>query len=292
MKGKGEAQAHGAATIINAIATGQGAAFGVDLWTKAEVTLTDEPGIILGEIVSDPLESTVLVQKTVARVLTRFGVEKQHGAKVKTQSTIPIARGLKSSSVAANAVALATLGALGKTLDDFEIVNLGVDAAFDAKVTLTGAFDDACASYFGGLVLTDNSKREIIMRTSLPEGLSVLFYVPAEKAYTAKSNVNRIRTIEPLVKIAYKEAVQANFWTALSLNGLLYSSALGFETSVALDALNAGAVAAGLCGKGPAVTAVVSDESLDQVKATWEQREGRIIHAQFNLEKASLVNQF
>jgi shikimate kinase len=287
--GKAEAIAHGAATIINAMATGEGAAFGVDLWTKAEVKLTNEPGIIRGEITSDPAENTLLIEKTAARVLKRFGAEKRFGAKVKTQSSIPIARGMKSSSVAANAVALATLGALGETLDDFEVINMGVDAAFDAKVTVTGAFDDACASYFGGLVVTDNTKRSLVMRISLPEGLSVLFHVPSKKAYTANSDVNRIRTVAPFVKLAYREAVHANFWGALSLNGLLYSSALGFDPAVALDALSAGALAAGLCGKGPAVTAVVSDESVDQVKAALQRHEGRIIQAQFNLEKASVV---
>ena len=289
MTGKAEALAHGAATIINAIATGQGAAFGVDLWTKAQVKLTDDPGVVEGEITSDPAENTLLIEKTALRVLCRFKAEKTFGAKIKTFSNIPIARGLKSSSVAANAVALATVAALGKSLDDLEIVNLGVEAAFDAKVTVTGAFDDACASYFGGVVITDNQKRSLLLRTSLPEGLSVLFHVPPKKAYTADSNVSRLQTVAPLVKVAYKEALGANFWTALSLNGLIYSSASGFDPSVALDALNAGAVAAGLCGKGPAVTAVVSDDKIDQVKAALQKYEGQIIYAQLNREKAEVV---
>ena len=287
--GKAEAIAHGAATIVNAIALGKGVAFGVDLWTKAEVNLTDEPQIIHGEITSDPGESTVLIERTVARVFRHFGVEKRFGAKVKTSSTIPIARGLKSSSVAANAVALAAVAALGKTLDDFEVISLGVDAAFEAKVTVTGAFDDACASYFGGAVATDNVKRKIVKRFPLPEGLTVLFHVPSAKAYTGKSDVQKLRSVEPLVKIAYKEALKENLWAALSLNGLIYSSALGFETSVALDALNAGAMAAGLCGKGPAVTAVVSDDKIDQVKAVLQRHEGEVIQARLNHEKAKVV---
>ena len=117
---------------------------------ELKFNLTDEPGVLRAEIVSDPKESTLLIEKTAARVLQRFGLEKSFGAKIKTLSNIPIAKGLKSSSVAANATALATTAALGKTLDDIEIVKLGVEAAFDAKVTVTGAFDDACASYFGG----------------------------------------------------------------------------------------------------------------------------------------------
>ncbi|MEJ2280506.1 MAG: hypothetical protein P8X97_01085 [Candidatus Bathyarchaeota archaeon] len=39
MNAKAEAISHGAATIINAIATGKGAAIGVDLWTKATLLI-------------------------------------------------------------------------------------------------------------------------------------------------------------------------------------------------------------------------------------------------------------
>jgi shikimate kinase len=286
---KAEAIAHGAATIVNAIALGKGAAFGVDLWTKAEVRLTEEPHIIKGEITSDPAESTALIERTVSRVFQHFSVEKRFGAKVKTWSNIPAARGLKSSSVAANAVALAAVAALGKTLDDLTVVKLGVDAAFDAKVTVTGAFDDACASYLGGAVITDNLKRKLLKRVTLPEDLTVLFHVPSRKAYTGDSDVNKLQTVKPFVKIAYKEAAKGNFWAALSLNGIIYSSALGYDTSIALDALAAGALAAGLCGKGPAVTAVVSSGKIDSVRTALQRHEGEILQAHLNHEKAKVI---
>ncbi len=289
MAGKATAVAHGAATIVNAIALGKGAAFGVDLWTKAEVKLTDEAGIIRSEIASDPKESTVLIEKTVARILQRFSLEKSFGAKIKTQSNIPIARGLKSSSVAANAVALATTGALGKVLDDIELVKIGVEAAFDAEVTITGAFDDACASYFGGIVITDNLSRQIIKQLPLPDDLVVLFHVPPQKAYTADSNVGRLKTIKPLVEIAFDRALEGKVWEALTLNGLIYSSASNLNTAIAIDALAAGAVAAGLCGKGPAVTAVVSKDKVDSVKAALQRYEGEILQAKLNREKAKVL---
>jgi shikimate kinase len=287
--GKAEAIAHGAATIVNAIALGKGAAFGVDLWTKAEVKLTDEPNAVTGEITSDPAESTVLIERTVARVFKQFNVEKRFGAKVKTWSNIPAARGLKSSSAAANAIALAAVTALGETLDDLELVKLGVTAAFDAKVTVTGAFDDACASYFGGAVVTDNRKREILKRFTLPRGLTVLFHVPSRKAYTGDSDVKRLITVKPLVEVAYTEVLKGNFWSALSLNGIIYSSALGYDTSVASDALAAGALAAGLCGKGPAVTAVVSSDKIDSVRTALQSYEGEILQALLNQKKAKVV---
>jgi len=289
LTGKATAIAHGAATIVNAIALGKGAAFGVDLWTKAEVKLTDEPHVFKAEITSDPKESTVLIEKTVIRVLQRFDLDNSFGAKIKTWSNIPIAKGLKSSSAAANAVALAATAALGKTLSDLETVKLGIDAAFDAKVTVTGAFDDACASYFGGVVVTDNVNREIVKQLPLDEDLMVLFHVPPEKAYTANSDVNRLQTVKPLVEIAYREALAGNIWDALTLNGLIYSSASGYNPAIALDALAAGAIAAGLCGKGPAVTAIANKDKIDSVKAALQKFGGEVIQVNLNREKAKVL---
>ncbi|KPK78034.1 MAG: hypothetical protein AMJ89_01320 [candidate division Zixibacteria bacterium SM23_73] len=290
MKDSAEAIAHGAATIINAIATGKGAAVGVDLWTRARVSLTEEPGIVETKILSDFSEDTILAKKTVHKFLMYFGLEREFGAKVETQSNIPIARGLKSSSAAANAIALATTAALKRRIDDIAVVRLGVEGALDAEVTITGAFDDACASYFGGVVITDNMKQRIIRRFELIETPSVLFYVPSTKTYTASSDVERIKALAPVVKIAYKEALKGKHWAALTLNGLIYSSALGYDSTPAVDALTAGALAAGLSGTGPAVTAIVQEEKVDSVKAVWQKHEGEILEAKINQEKARVVS--
>lgn len=284
-----EAISHGAASIINAISTGKGAAFGVNLWTKARVQLTDEPGIIEGRINSDPDENSILIEKTVERVLEHFNLEEKYGAKVETWSNIPIARGLKSSSTAGNAIALATVGALHRNLDDLNVVNLGIEGAIDANVTITGAFDDACASYFGGIVITDNMKRKIIKRFTVATNLSVLFWVPKRKVYTTSSDVNRMRRTTSLVEVAYKEALMGDYWSALTLNGLIFSSFLGFTPSIAVDAIMAGALASGLSGTGPAVTAIVNEDKIDLVREAWQAYEGTILEAKMNHEKASLV---
>jgi shikimate kinase len=289
LSGKASAVAHGAATIVNAIALGRGAAFGVDLWTKAEVKLTNEAGIVEVEIASDAKECPHLVKKTAVRVMQRFGLEKSFGAQIKTESNIPIARGLKSSSTAANATALATVTALGKQLDDLEIIKIGVDAAFDAQVTLTGAFDDACASYFGGAVITDNLNRQILKQMPLLQDLVVLFYVPPQKAYTINADVTRLKTVKPLVETAFEKAMNGEIWEALTLNGLVYSAASNQNTTIAIDALAAGATAAGLCGKGPAVTAVTSKDAIDKVKAALQKYEGEIILAYPSNAKAKVI---
>jgi len=287
---KGEAIAYGAATIVNAIALGKGAALGVDLWTKASVILTDDPLVVSGEIISDISENTSLIEKTVLRILQYFNVSNQYGAKIRTWSNIPIARGLKSSSAAANAVALATVKALNKKIDDLLLISLGVDAAFDSGVTITGAFDDACASYFGDVVITDNVKRILLNHVKLPSDVIVLFLVPEKKAYTANTITDKLHSVKSLVNVAFKEAVRGNFWAALSLNGFIYSSILGYDSSIALESLNAGALASGLCGKGPTVTAVVTNDTIDQVKSVLQKHDGDIIETCLNHKKAMVID--
>jgi len=289
LKDEAVAVAHGAATIVNAMATKRGAAFGVELYTKAQVKLTNEPQIVETEIMSDQEESPVLIQKTVMAVLKHFNLERELGAKVKTWSNIPIARGLKSSSTAANAVALATINALGESLEDIEAVKLGVLAAFEAKVTITGAFDDACASYFGGLVITDNEKCKLVKQEALTDDYVVLFQVPPKKTYTVNTDTSNLLAFKPQIEMAYNMALNGFPWEALTLNGQCYSAALGFNAKVATDALTAGAKAAGLCGKGPTTTAVVSRDYVEKVRTVWQCYEGKIIQTSLNHEKAKVL---
>ena len=128
------------------------------------------------------------------------------------------------------------------------------------------------APYFGGVVITDNLNRKIINQLPLPDELTVLFHVPPQKTYTINSNIARLQTVKPFVQIAYEKALEGKIWEALTLNGLIYSSAQNLNTSIAVDALAAGAVAAGLCGKGPAVSAVVPNDKLDSVKVALGMR--------------------
>src|SRR5689334_7977202 len=105
MKNSGQAVAHGAASILNEFATGKGAALGVDLWTRAKVSLKGGTGKTLGLVASDPQTPSNLANLVVEKVLSRYGYESKLHGEVITSSNIPTAVGLKSSSAAANAVA-------------------------------------------------------------------------------------------------------------------------------------------------------------------------------------------
>jgi shikimate kinase len=269
-----EAAAFGAVTIVNAIATGKGAAFGIDLWTKARVKLTND-GAIETRILDDDKEGTMLAERCVRGVFEHFGTSKL-GAKVETNSNIPIARGLKSSSVAGNAIVLATLAALHKRLKPDDILELVVNASLQAKVSVTGAFDDAAASLYGNVVVTDNMTRTVL-RTFPVEDHNVLLLVPPQKAYTADADLRQIKTVAKQVEIAHEQALAGKYWDAMTLNGLIYSHVLKLPADVIVEGLAAGALAAGISGKGPSYAFVVEEQFREPVLDVLKRHKGAVI---------------
>jgi len=287
-----EAVAHGAATVVNAISTGRGAAVGVDLWTKARVELNRDAGEVTALIQGEPNEATGLMATVVRRALRRHRASRTFGARVETWSNIPIARGMKSSSVAANAIALAATAALGKRIIDREILEDSVEAAVEAGVTITGAFDDASASYYGGVVVTDNKQRRILKRQRISEEYCVLFHVPPEKSYTASVDLRELRKLSSISELAHRMALDGHYWEALTLNGLAHSIVLGWEPKVAIEAIGAGAVASGLSGKGPATVAIVKRHQVPKVRYAMSRFEGQLIEAKLSNSKARVVAKY
>ncbi|HWQ44497.1 MAG TPA: shikimate kinase [Methanosarcina barkeri] len=277
---EGHACASGAGTIINAIATWKGAAFGIDLKTFATVELSESDIGISGYIEEMPEGDARLIERCVEMTLERFGLEL--AGTVRTSSEIPLAGGLKSSSAAANASVLATLRAVGETLPPLEIVKLGVEAAKEVGVTVTGAFDDACASFFGGIVVTDNRRMELLRREEKES--KVLIFTPARKAFSADTDVRRSRLIAPYVDIAYGLALEGDYEQAMTLNGFLYCGALGFGTEHMLRALECGVKGVSLSGTGPSYAALVRVEQVKELKSAWEScgMEGRVIETSIN----------
>src|ERR671920_1295251 len=99
---KARAIVHGAISIVNAIATGQGSALGISLKVTAEVELQKGHGVrfVTGKN-GDSLINTI-IQKTLPKQIIESNT-----ITIRVDSEIPIGYGLKSSSAVSNAVALA-----------------------------------------------------------------------------------------------------------------------------------------------------------------------------------------
>ncbi|GAB6878247.1 shikimate kinase [Halorubrum gandharaense] len=292
----GRAAALGAGTVLNALATGTGAAFGIDVETRATVTLEPD-GAVVGEIAEDPDADTALIERCVSLATERWG--DGEGGTVRTDSDVPLAAGLKSSSAAANATVLATCDALGLTVGDgssddgdgttgstgspdpdvtrLEACRLGVRAARETGVTVTGAFDDATASMLGGVCLTDNT--EDVLRSREAVDWDVLVWTPPERAYSADADAARCENVAPMADLVADLAGEERYAEAMTVNGLAFSAALGFDDDPAVDAMPH-ATGVSLSGTGPSVVAVADpsdpDADLDAVADAWSDRPGTL----------------
>lgn len=280
----------GSATIINAIATGYGSAFGISLDIKCEAKTRSE-GI---ECVNDVGADTKLMDLCVERVFNHYDISKdEFGISLKTKSDLPMASGLSSSSASSNAIVKVTSEIVAeefdlKKLSDLEVINLAIDASLEAGVTITGSFDDATASYFGGVVVTDNKNRKFLIKEKMDD-YDILIYMPNFHSKSGESNVERMKVLSPLVEIAYDLACKKDYFKAINLNGLIYSSTLGFNNSIAIDALQEGALASGLSGTGSAFFAIVDESSIDNVHESWMKYEGQVIKTKIDNDGCCLL---
>ena len=268
----------GSATIINAIATGFGSAFGIGLDIECVAKTTSEGIACANDVGAD----NILMEICVEKVFNHYGIDKnEFGVDLKTKSNLPMASGLSSSSASSNAIVKVVSSIVSeefnlRPLEDLEVINMAIDASLDAGVTITGSFDDATASYFGGVVVTDNRNREFIIKEKMDE-YPILVYMPNYYSKSGDSNPERMKLLAPLVETAFDFACRKDYFRALNLNGLIYSATLGFDSTIAIDALEAGAIASGLSGTGSSFVAIASQDSIDDIKYSWNKYEGKVI---------------
>lgn len=269
----------GSATIINAIATGCGSAFGIGLNIICSAKTQDSSITAKNDVGA----GTKFMEDCARNVFETLGIcEDEFGLHIETKSTLPMASGLSSSSALSNGITAVTANILCEEFDleplnDYDIINLAIEASLKAKVTITGAFDDATASYLGGVVVTNNRYHELIVREKM-ENFPILVYMPDEISESGSSDVERMKLLAPLVESAFKMAREGDYFKALNLNGLLYAATLNFNSQIAIEALNAGALASGLSGTGSSFVAICEEDTLDDVKDVWtDSFEGRVI---------------
>ncbi len=269
---KGNAVAPAAGTVLNALATGRGAAFAIDLYTTATVSLHREPAVE-GSVDGHPDADTRLIERCVTAVTEQVG--DGQGGVVRTESEVPMAAGLKSSSAAANATVLATLDALDAlgSVTPETAARLGVAVAREVGVTVTGAFDDASASMLGGLTVTDNERDELLDRGT-PDW-EVLVWTPPERAYSADADAAVCQRMAPMARLVEQLAHDGSYSQAMTVNGLTFCAALGFSPAPLVEALP-DAAGVSLSGTGPSFTAVGEPGTLGPVRERWGEREGEL----------------
>jgi shikimate kinase len=278
---KARAVVHGAISIVNAIATGKGSALGVSLKVTAEAELQKGHGLrfITGR------NGDKLIKKIIEKTIPKQIVE-SNMIIIKVDSEIPIGYGLKSSSAVSNAVALACSHVeMEEDNNDHEILEVAARSSLEAKVSLTGAYDDATACYFGGFTVTDNYSRRIIRKERAPDNLYAIIFLPSN---TSRGDVSKLRNLSDIFVEAFRFAESGQYWKAMKLNGVLASAALSSSYIPVMAALEHGALSASISGNGPSIAAVSYADAVKPIVDTLSKFEGKVIVSRVNNEKANV----
>ena len=279
MTKKVRATMHGAISIVNAIATGKGSALGISLKVTAEVSLENGQGIRFHRTKDDKLLRNVVYKIIPAEIIANNMIS------IQIESEIPLGFGLKSSSAVSNAVALACSRLIDSNMDDYAVLDIAVSASLDAKVTVTGGYDDAAACYFGGFVLTDNYARNLIRREEAPDNLYAIILLPHN---TSRGNINKLSIMSDFFINAFNLAEAGEYWKAMKLNGVLASAALSVNYEPVRAALERHALGASVSGNGPSLAAVSYENRIDDIKSAFGDFNGNILVSKINNQKASV----
>lgn len=277
IKKRVRATVHGAISIVNAVATCRGCALGISLRVTAEADLRSGEGI-RSQTVNEKLIRNIVYNTIPKEILAENSVY------ISVESEIPMGFGLKSSSAVSDAVALACSKLVKEDIEDYVVLDRAVLASLDAGVTITGAYDDSSACYFGGFVVTNNRTHEIIHHQEASHSLSVIIFIPNA---TRRGNMSKVDTMSNLFGEAFKLATAGEYWKAMNLNGMLLSTSLSAEYEPVLKAIQGGALAASISGNGPAIAAVSNEENMEDIKAAFDKFNGSVIVSKINNEKAT-----
>ena len=277
---RARATMHGAISIVNAIATGNGSSLGISLRVTAEAELGTGRGVrFLTGKNDDKLVSNIVRNIMPQEILDNNMIS------IRVRSEIPIGYGLKSSSAVSNAVALACGRLAKEEVDDYAVLDAAVRASLDAKVSITGAYDDATACYFGGFTVTDNYARRLIKREDAPGNLWAVIFLPRN---IPRGDVSKLSALSDLFSDAFHLAEAGEYWKAMKLNGVLAAAALSARYRPIMAAIDHGALSAGISGNGPSVAAVAYEDEVEEIKSALSKFEGRIIVSRINNQKASV----
>ena len=273
---------HGAVSIVNAIATGRGATLGISLGIEAMIEAVPGRGIIFENKESNL--SSRLIRAVVETSVPRQELEKNK-LRITVNTEIPSGYGLKSSSAISSVISLACAKIFKPKATDSEILRDGVQASIKSKVSITGAFDDACGCYFGGFAVTDNTNIKIIKTEKAPEGLSAIIFIPKSRK---RGNVKKLKILQNVFAQAWSLANNSDYWNAMTLNGLATSSILGSDPRILTELMESGALGASVSGNGPAIAAVAKNDRVSSVKKAFSSLDGSSIVSPINNQKAEV----
>ncbi len=252
--GRWEGVAYAAGTVLNALATGVGSAFAIDLKTSVSLAEGGE-GV---KILVNGVERRSNVAWRILKQVNFQGV-------VDVRSEIPGGCGLGSSSAFVNALLVAVKKYMQDELDAGEILRTNARLSVEAGISYTGAFDDASASLLGGFVVSENYKMRLYRRDEI-EGYAAIL-IP--RFGRVEVDWGKIRAESKKLGAAIDAAKSGEYCRAMTENTKYYCRIMGYPIRIADKGWMVG-ICCGLSGNGPAYVAFGSKSEMKAISNLWE----------------------
>lgn len=247
-----KAKAYAAGTVLNALPTGIGSAFGIEMKTVVKLRPSEDVRVVINGV-----ERKNIVAQ---RILHSTGVR----AEIFVESEIPRGSGLGSSSAFVNALICAIKKMKGEKLDAFEMLRSNARFSLEAGISYTGAFDDASASLLGKFVVSDNRKMRLI-RIDDFEGYSAVLLPEFRRS---RVDWKKLRNNASEVKEGIDAALKGDYCEAMRLNTEYICKMLGYPVEIAKKGWKKG-FCCGLSGNGPSYVAFGSKNEMEELEEIW-----------------------
>lgn len=246
-----------AITILNAIKSNHGAAMGIQAKIGTEISVADK---LIIQSSSDEL----LINSCIHLVENEFGISIDK-IKIHTFSELPPSRGMKTSSSISCTTIEALLRYYHISVSKELIIHMGAKASINAGVSITGAIDDAYASYLGGMAFTDNSSGQLVYHKKIPSDLvelGVLLLIPAYD--NPKSGVmNELEQIDSnLINQSLESMKKGEILAAIEWNTNAYAPLLLRDPNIVDELRSFGLETVGLNGAGPSLFALMKPDKM------------------------------
>ena len=279
---KAKATVHGAVSLVNAIANQKGATLGISL--KVEAIVETSPGKGISIKSENKSLSSRLINQTIEKIVSKKDLE-LNKITVTLVSEIPTGYGLKSSSAISSAVALACAKIFKPKFTDQQILLAGVKASIKSKVSITGAYDDACSCYYGGFNVTDNARKKRVRFEKGPSNLIAVIFIPKDRK---RGNLKKLKILSSTFENAWELAKKSNYWDAMIINGLATAAILNSNSKIIAELIEKGALGASVSGNGPSIAAITKKEDEDAIKKIFSTLEGNMIVSKISNRKAEV----
>ncbi|MHA2028379.1 MAG: shikimate kinase [Candidatus Kariarchaeaceae archaeon] len=254
-----------AITLLNAIYADFGAAVGIDIPIYVEIKETN--GLSINTIPQNPpdLINTCLEIITEETGLTISDME------ISTYSPLPAERGLKTSSAISCALINALSDYYDLELNNQQIIQLAAKASIRTGVSITGAYDDAYASFTGGLVITENQTSLPVHHVDIGLTDEICLLIPNISTPKNSIDVSQYYMPEQLQREIVKNILDEYIDNAIRINTDFYAPKLLTNPEIISELSDLPCRLVGLNGAGPSLFAFCSYNEINSfIRSTKE----------------------